>query len=118
MIDAERKLVVTTAWGCLSFAELVEHQDQLAKDAAFNPEFNQLVDATAVTELNISIEEARQIVGRRVFSPTARRAFIGSGLSMAAAGRLMQAFARFTQGREKVSVFHEREAALKWLGLT
>jgi hypothetical protein len=97
--------------------EVQGHQDQLVNDPSFNPEFNQLVDATAVTKLDISIEEAKQLVGRKLFSPTSRRAFVGSGLSVMAAGRLMQAYSHFAKGREQISVFHEREAALKWLGL-
>ncbi len=116
-IDAERKLVITTGWGQVTFAKLLAHQEQLAGDPRFNPEFNQLVDATAVTGLDVSLEEARKIVSRRVFSPAARRAFLGSGLSVVAAGRLMQAFAQFAKEREQISVFHERDAALKWLGL-
>jgi hypothetical protein len=117
-IDAERRLVVTTAWGRVTFAELRAHQEQLASDPRFNPEFNQLVDATAVTGLNVSVDEAKKIVSRTLFSPTSRRAFLGSGLSVLAVGRLMQAFAHVAKGREQISVFHERDAALKWLGLT
>jgi len=116
-IDAERRLVITTAWGRMTFAEMQAHQDQLAADPHFNPEFNQLVDATAITEANISVDEAKMLASRRLFSPTSRRAFLGSGLSILAAGRLMQAFAHIAKGREQISVFHERNAALKWLGL-
>ncbi len=117
-IYPERKLVITTGWGCVTFAEMLAHQEQLASDPRFNPEFNQLVDATAVTGSDVSVEEAKRIVNRKVFSSTARRAFLGSGLSVLAAGRLMQAFSHVSKGREQISVFHERDAALKWLGLT
>lgn len=116
-IDVERKLVVTTGWGRVTFAELLAHQEQLAGDPHFDPEFNQLVDATAVTGLEVSVEEARRIVSRKLFSTTSRRAFLGSGLSVVAVGRLMKAFAHVAKGREQISVFHERDAALKWLGL-
>ncbi len=115
-IDAERALVISTAWGHLTFAELQVHQDQLAGDPHFNPEFRQLVDATAITELNISILEARKLAGRRLFDPKSRRAFLGNGLSIMAAKRLIQAYALFAKGREQISVFHERTAALRWLG--
>ena len=100
----------------MTFAELQAHQDQLAGDPQFKPEFCQLVDGTAVTELNISIDEARILAGRRLFSPTSRRAFLGNGLSVQIAKRFMQAYALVAKGREQISVFHERNAAMKWLG--
>jgi hypothetical protein len=101
----------------MTFGELQAHQDQLAHDPHFNPEFRQLVDATAVTDLDISIGEARKLAGRKLFASTSRRAFLGSGLSLSAAKRLMQAYSIFAKGREEISVFHERNAALSWLGL-
>jgi hypothetical protein len=116
-IDAERGLVISTGWGRMTFAEMQAHQDQLASDPHFNPEFRQLVDATAITELNISIAEASKLAGRRLFSPKSKRAFLGSGLSIVAAKRLMQAYAFIAKGREQICVFHERNAALTWLGL-
>jgi hypothetical protein len=94
------------------------HQDKLASDPDFNPEFNQFVDATAVTNLDLSVDEARKLADRRLFSSTSRRAFLGSGLSMSAGVvRLAEAYFRIVKKRESISVFHDREAALKWLGL-
>lgn len=116
-IDAERGLVISTAWGRLTFAEMQVHQDQLAADPHFNPEFHQIVDATAITDLNISIAEARKLSGRRLFDLKSKRAFLGNGLSIVAAKRLIQAYALIAKGREQISVFHERAAALRWLGL-
>jgi hypothetical protein len=116
-IDAERKLVTSTGWGRVTFGELQAHQDQLASDPHFNPEFRQLVDATAVADLNISIGEARILAGRRMFSPKSRRAFLGNGLSIVAAKLLMQAYGCLAKGREEIRVFHERNAALSWLGM-
>jgi hypothetical protein len=74
-IDAERRVVVSTAWGNLTFADMDAHQEQLAVDPLFSPEFNQLVDATAVAGINLSLDEAKKVAGRRLFSSTSRRAF-------------------------------------------
>ncbi len=117
-IDAERKLVASAAWGRMTLAELQAHQDQLANDPQFNPEFSQLVDATAITELNISLDDARKLMGRKLFSRTSRRAFIGNGLSVTVAKHFMQAYAFVARGREQISIFHERDAAIRWLGVS
>jgi len=116
IIDRKRRLVVSTAWGRVTFADMKTHQDQLASDPEFSPEFSQLVDARAVTTVSVSMSEAMAIVKRRFFSRTSRRAFVGSGLPMIPAHRLMQAYSQFTNRPERICLFHDRSAALKWLG--
>jgi hypothetical protein len=93
IVDKERKLVISIGWDRLTFADMRGQQEEFAKDPEFNPAFNQLVDVTAVTVLDVTIEEAKRIARRGMFLPTSRRAVIAS------------------------SVFHDRESALKWLGL-
>jgi len=117
VIDIEQRLVISTAWDRVSFAEVKAHQDQLASDPDFNPEFNQFVNATAVTALDISIEEAKTIAGRRFFAPTAKRAFLASSLPVLGLGRVMEMYAKVTGKREQVRLFHDRASALQWLGL-
>lgn len=57
VIDNERRVVVSVGWDCVTFADATSHQIQLLSDPDFNPEFNQLVDATAVTALDLSVDE-------------------------------------------------------------
>jgi hypothetical protein len=116
-IDIERGLVISTAWDRVTFAEIKAHQDQLASDPEFCPEFNQLVDAIAVTMVEASIDQVKTIMGRRLFSPTSRRAFVASNLPVLAVGRLIEMYIGMAGEREKASVFHDRMAALQWLGL-
>ena len=117
VIDVEQQLVISTAWDRVTFAEVEAHQDRLMSDPNFNPEFKQLVDATKVTGLDISIDGAKAIFGRKTFSSSSRCAFLGSGLSILGMGRLIEAQAEMAEGREHVRVFSNRESALKWLGL-
>jgi len=117
VIDAEHGLVISTAWDRVTFAEADAHQDRLASDPSFNPDFKQLVDATKVTDLDISIDEAKTIFGRKTFSSSSRCAFLGRGLSILGMGRLIEAQAEMAEGRKQVRVFSDRESALKWLGL-
>jgi hypothetical protein len=117
VIDAEHGLVISTAWDRITFAEVDAHQNKLASDPAFNPDFKQLVDATKVTDLDISISEAKAIFGRKTFSSSSHCAFLGKGLVILGMGRLIEAQAAMTEGREKVRVFSDRKSALKWLGI-
>jgi hypothetical protein len=116
LIDTEHGLVISTAWDRVTFAEIDAHQHRLASDPSFNPDFKQLVDATRVTDLDISIDEAKAIFGRKTFSSTSRCAFLGRGLIILGMGRLIEAQAALA-GRETVRVFSNRQKALKWLGM-
>jgi len=117
VIDGEHRLVISTAWDRVSFAEVNAHQDKLLSDPNFNPDFKQLVDATAVTGLDLSIEEAKKVFDRRTFSSASQCAFLGKGLVVLGMGRLIEAQAAISEGRETVRVFSDRDQALQWLGM-
>lgn len=117
LIDLERGIVVSSGWGRVTYAEMKAHQDRLIKDPDFYPELDQLVDGTAVTELNLSPEEAKDIVSRRFFSAKSKRAFLASNLQILSIARIIQQHAQRERNRESVSVFHDRTAALEWLGM-
>lgn len=117
VIDKERRLVITTGWDHLTFAEAKAHQDQLLIDPDFNPEFDQLIDFTAVTALDMSADEARMMARRGVYSPKSKRAFIAANPTIFGMGRLMGTHDEIAREPDQVGVFHDLDAALKWLGL-
>jgi hypothetical protein len=117
VIDKERRLESSTAWDHLTFAETKNHQNQLFSDPDFDPEFDQLIDAAAVTKWDISVEEAKMMARRSFFSPTSRRAFVATAPDVFGMERLMQAYHDMGKTQEQVSVFYNRNEALKWLGL-
>ena len=61
IIDKGRRLVISTAWGQVTFAEARAHQERLRDDPDFDPEFNQFLDATDVSALDITAEEAQTL---------------------------------------------------------
>ncbi len=117
VIDKERRLVTTTVTGRLTFTEAKTHQDQLAVDPDFAPEFNQLIDARKLAKWDMSLKEARALVGRRFFSPSSRRAVVAVSPAVFGLGPFFKAYSRLAKDREHIAVFYDREAALKWLGL-
>ena len=117
VIDRERRLVITTGTDRPTFAEMKAIQDQLESDPDFDPSFNQLIDMTRVTTLDLSVDEAKVIANRQHFSTTSRRAFVATGPAIFGMGRLMEAYHSMAKKAAQVSVFSDREAALEWLGL-
>lgn len=116
-IDKERRLVTTTVWGSVGFAETKAHQDQLVRDPDFNSEFNQLIDASGITSLNISIQEAKNIATQPLFSPASRRAVVATDPFIFGMARLMEAYHSNARLEAQVTVFYDHDSALEWLGL-
>lgn len=118
LIDKERRLVITTAAGRLTFAEARTHQEQLKNDPDFDPEFDQLLDATAVTTLDISTEEAKIVAHASLFfSVSSRRAWIATTPHIYGMARFIQTHREMAGAKDNFNVFYDRDAALKWLGL-
>ena len=117
LIYKEQELVITTGSARLTFAEAVAHQDQLLSDPDFNPEFNQLIDLTALTSLDFSVAEAKMIAFRNPFSYTSRRAFVATNPSIFGMGRLMEVYHEMSEVVSRVRIFYDLHSALEWLGL-
>ncbi|SRR6266700_3927832 len=117
VIDKERRLVISTGSEQLTFSQVKTHQDQLLNDPDFDPEFNQLIDMTAVTSLDISVDEAKMIARRKLFSSTSRRAFVATSPTIFGMGRMMEAYHEMSNVASQVRVFYDLPSALKWLGL-
>jgi hypothetical protein len=116
-IDKERRLVISTASDRVTFEQGKAHQDRLLNDPDFDPEFYQLLDATRVTVLDISIEQAKTLARRRVFSPNSRRAWVSPDPAIFGMGRLIAAYNEMSSGASQIHVFSDLRMALKWLGV-
>jgi hypothetical protein len=115
-IDKDRQLIITTASDRVTYEEIKDHQGRLLRDSNFDPRFNQIIDMTAVTTLDISIEEAKRIAQRPLFSKTSRRAFVASDPGVFGMGRLMEAYNEMSDAASRTYVFSDLPSALIWLG--
>jgi hypothetical protein len=117
VIHKDQRLVINYGWGRLTFADFRAQQEALLKDPDFDPSFNQLVDVTETTALDLTIEQAKTIARRPIYLSSSRRAVIAKSPDVFAMGRLMDVYHAMATSREHVAVFYDREAALQWLGL-
>lgn len=117
LIDKERRLVISRGWDRVTFDEMKAHETQLKSDPDFNPEYNQLLDATKVTVLELSIDEAKTMAGRTIFAPGSRRAWVATDPAIYGMGRLMATYHEMGKMPTQVCVFYDLRCALEWLGL-
>lgn len=78
VIYKEERLVVTVEEGRVTFDDMQANQDRLLNDPDFDPEFNQLSDATLATDSDLSEHNLRTLYSRKVFSDTSRRAVVAT----------------------------------------
>jgi hypothetical protein len=53
-IDARRKVVYSAFYGKIDDAEVAGHRSAIASDPDFSPDFNEIIDFTAVTDASLS----------------------------------------------------------------
>ena len=114
-IDKQRRLVLTKAEGCVTFDDVRRHQDRLLADPEFDASFDQLIDATSVTKVDISPDELRTVAHRHVFSLKSRRALVATKPDVFGVGRMMEIYQE-DSGHTELEVFYSMDEALKWLG--
>jgi len=117
ILDRERRLVISTASDRLTFAEVMAYRTRLQSDPDFRPEFNELLDGRTVTHLDVTIDEAKEIARRPVFSETSLRAWVASGPAVFGMGRLIATYNEYSETPSQISVFYDLPSALQWLGL-
>jgi hypothetical protein len=117
VIDKARRLVVTTGWDLVTFAQAKGLQESLMSDPEFDSSFDQLIDGSAVTSMEMSPDEIRMIASRRFFSPSSRRAVVATRPAVFGIARMMQAIHESGKADAEVSVFYDRQSALEWLGM-
>ena len=115
LIDVERRLVISQAWGALTDDDVREHFQALRADPLFDPTYRQLIDMTGITEDLVAITTKQHESRNQVFAPGVRRAWVASGDYTFGMAR-MYAVAAEGQG-QNIGVFRARREAEEWLGL-
>ncbi len=114
-IDAERRVIFSSASGVLTDADLHEHQARLRADPSFDRSFNQLWDFTQVIQLEVSSEALRRLSSFRSYEASARRAIVAGDDFGFGMGRMFQML--HDEAPEELQVFRSIDDARRWLGL-
>lgn len=112
-IDKVQQLVISTASGFLTAADILAHQRQLLADPDFDPTCSQIVDCTAVTGIDLSPDDVRAVTAAAIFSAYSRRAIVVATDEQFGFARMFRMM-REAQGEYGIRVFRERAEALRW----
>ena len=114
IVDKDRKLVLSTARGILSYHDAFECLDRLERDPDFSPSFGHLCDYTRVVAFALSGDEIELLTTRRVFSTTSRWAFVASSQLACGLARAFESYLGIA-GFQQARVLDNKEEALRWL---
>lgn len=112
-IDPARRLVVNTATGHVSGAELLGAQRSMVHDPDFDSSFSQILDLSALTSVDVTAEQIRSIAALTAFSPTSRRAHVVTDPVQYGLLRMFQAYAGDRGG--EIRLFTTRAQADRWI---
>ena len=112
-IDKARRLVISTASGFLTAADILAHQRKLLGDPNFDPTCSQIVDCTAVTGIHLSPDDVRQVTAVTIFAAHSRRAVLVATDEQSGFASMFKIM-REAQGEYGIRVFRDRAEALRW----
>src|SRR5712675_2664599 len=92
-IDPQARIVYSTLSGNIETEDLVSQIAAIRAHPQFDPEFSELIDASAVTSFNVSSADVRRLAGRdSTFSPSADRVFVATQDLVFGLARMFQTF--------------------------
>jgi hypothetical protein len=115
-IDEQQQVVWSRCTGILSDQDILTQQAALRADKRFRPTMSQLVDATDVTEVAVTVEAVNQMGQSTLFAPAAKRAYVVTMDALYGMIRMYELH-QAARGSESVRVFRDRAVALAWLGV-
>lgn len=113
-IDKKNRLVMSTASGAVTMAEILAHTQKLAADPDFDPTFSQLIDCTHISKIDVTSEDIRRLAQNNLFSSSSRRAILVSSDAVFGFARMFEIL-RESAGENGIEVFRNLDEALDWV---
>jgi hypothetical protein len=115
-IDPKARIVYSTLSGDIETEDLIRQVAAIRAHPQFNPEFNELIDLTAVTSFNVSSDDVHRLAGRdSSFSPSAERVLVAGQDLVFGLARMFQTFS--AERRPRFTVVRSLSEAYCQLGL-
>jgi hypothetical protein len=115
VIEAKRRLVVTTGTGILTGEEGLACCRQLKERRDFDPTFNQLLDLTDATRFDATPSQLQVIAAQPFFSHASRRAIVAKNPTIFGLARMFESYRSLSGFGEQVMVFSELDPAVQWI---
>lgn len=92
-IDTKAGMVYSTYYGDMATADLVQHIAAIRKHPDFNPDFDELIDASGVRSFDVPSDDVRELASRdSPFHARAKRVLVAPQDLVFGLGRMFQTF--------------------------
>jgi hypothetical protein len=116
VIDSSRRLVLSRSWGVVTGEDVLTLIQATVTDPHFHPDFSQLVDMRAVTEVEVTTDFVRLFVAKSNFGAGSRRALVAGSDVVYGMARI---YGTLLDGRPgEFRIFRDLQPALEWLGFS
>ena len=112
-IDRERRLIITTASGQMTMADVNELKSKLLNDPDFDPSYAHLVDMRGLTSTSLTAEEIRVLAPDQT-AKKLRQAVVVSTDLLYGLGRMLENM-REASGGFGTRIFRDYDEAVDWL---
>lgn len=112
-IDKDLKIVFSKAFGVFTEDDIRGHSEDLLNDPEFDRTYNQFVDFSEVTKLEVSLALVRSKAMSRLFSETSKRAAVAPQDVVYGSVRVFEGYS----SSDMVKVFRDVDEARRWLNL-
>jgi hypothetical protein len=113
VIDELNRVVFSYACGTLTYFDCTDHMDRLTSDRRFNPDFNQIIDFTDITHIELTVEQIHELSKRNIFGAKSRRAYLVASDLLYGLSRMF-ATLRETEGEPGIIAFRDLPSAIIW----
>ena len=92
-VDTKGRMVYSSYYGDMTTTDLVQHIAAIRKHADFNPDFDELIDASGVTSFDVPSDDVRELASRdSPFHAHAKRVLVAPQDLVFGLGRMFQTF--------------------------
>jgi len=111
----DRRLMITRAWGHITFADVRAYQQELRQRPGFDPTWALVVDARDVAQVDMSSAEIRELAETSVLAPSARRAMVATAPAIFGLFRMYGTLCELQVDASAVGVFKTLDDAIEWV---
>lgn len=92
-IDTKGRIVYSSYYGDMTTTDLTQHIAAIRKHADFNPDFDELIDASGVTSFDVPSDDVRELASHdSPFHAHAKRVLVAPQDLVFGLGRMFQTF--------------------------
>ena len=113
-IDPHRRLVVSRASGVFTPEDVVATRQLVARDPAFDPTYDQIIDLTEATDLKFDYDTMLAVAASSLSQSFVRRAIVARTAEQYSLACIFQVASE--QSRQRIDIFATFDEAVEWIG--